>query len=166
MGLYSLRRADHQHRGIHHGQSPLRLSGEIRMPRRVQQGERCLFPVHACLLGEDGDAPFLLHFFRIQKGIPVIHASLSAHRAGKKQHGLGQGRFPRVHVGRQTDDRASRHASPSFDSAVSRLLRPGARAPAQAVYHGYPVLFKRGGTPRLPPNQGLPKCLLLFYNSC
>ena len=109
MGLDALCGTDHQHRRVHHTECPLRLPREIRMAGSVHQRQVCFVPGQASLLGEDGNTPFLFHLLRIQEGVPVIHPALPAHRPAQEQHGFGKGGFARVHMGRQSHRKASRH---------------------------------------------------------
>ena len=122
MGLDALRGADHQHRGIHHADGPLRFPGKVSMPGRIHQRQVRFPPGQPRLLGEDGDPAFLFHLLRIQESVSVIYPALPAHGAAEKQHGFGQSGFARVHMGRQTHRQLSRHGCfPPFYSLPDGL---------------------------------------------
>ena len=65
----------------------------------VQQGDFQLPRLEHRLLGEDGNAPLPLQLVGVQEGVLVIHPAQAADLAGGVEKGLGQGGFPRVHVG-------------------------------------------------------------------
>ena len=120
MRLNAVRRADDEHSQIHNAQRALRFARKVRMPGSVHEREGGFVPGQPGFLGKDGDAPLLFQRLGVQKCVAVVHPSLTAYGAGKKQHGFGQGGFAGVHMGRQTDHGALAHADSPFRQLFSQ----------------------------------------------
>ena len=101
MGLHPVSPADHKHRIVQHLQAPLRLGGEVHMARRIQQRDARVRKAEQGLLGKNRNAPLPLQLMVIQIAVPVIHAAGLFDFPGEVEHGLGQRRFSRVHMGQQ-----------------------------------------------------------------
>ena len=96
--------ADHQNGAVQHRQGALHLGGEVHVAGGVQQGDLQMLQREHRLLGEDGDAPLLLHRVGVQKGVPVVHpAQLFQFSAGVEQS-LAEGGLARVHMGQNAHD--------------------------------------------------------------
>ena len=81
MPLHAVRPADHQDCIVQHLQHTFHLGREIHVSRCVEKRKLHVFPLHDCLLGEDRNAAFSLHFVRVQECIAVIDPPQSADTA-------------------------------------------------------------------------------------
>ncbi len=112
MGLDPVGGADDQDGVVQHLEGALHLGGEVHMAGGVQEGDRQRRGLEQGLLGEDGDAPVPLQGVGVQIGVPVVHPSQGGDGPGGVEQGLGQGGFPRVHVGQNADDELFHGGSP------------------------------------------------------
>ena len=103
MGLHAVGAADDQHGIVHDLQRSFRLGREVRVPRRVQQGQLPAAPAHAGLGREDRDAPLALQRVEVQGRIPVVHPPEAPQGPAAVEDGFCQGGFARVHVGQQAE---------------------------------------------------------------
>ena len=104
MRLDPIGSADHQHGTVQDLQAALRLGGKIRVPRCIQQRHEQIGQFKERLFGKNRNAPLALQIVCIQEAVPVVHAAKLLQFSGMVEHGLGQGRFPRVHMGQYADD--------------------------------------------------------------
>ena len=100
--LHVCRRQD-KDRDVQHPQSPLRLRGEVRMARGVEENKGPLCPLKSCKLREDRDAALFLHGIRVEKGILVVHPAPHSDRTGKVKDALGERRLASIDVGQDSD---------------------------------------------------------------
>ena len=112
VGLDPVGGADDQDGVVQHLEGALHLGGEVHMAGGVQEGDRQRRGLEQGLLGEDGDAPVPLQGVGVQIGVPVVHPSQGGDGPGGVEQGLGQGGFPRVHVGQNADDELFHGGSP------------------------------------------------------
>ena len=103
MGLDAVCAADDKHRAVQDLQRAFRLSGKIRMPGSVQKRHLPVRKRESGLFGENGDASLPLQAVGVQEAVPMVHAPQLFQFSGMKQHGLGQGGLPRVHMGQDAD---------------------------------------------------------------
>ena len=103
MRLHAVGAGDDQHRAVQHLQRPLHFRGKVRVAGGVQQDHGAPRQFKARLLGEDRNPPLALQAVGVKKAVPMIHTPQLFQFSGTKQHGLGQGGLPRVHMGQHAD---------------------------------------------------------------
>ncbi len=82
VGLYAVQAADDQNGVVQHLQDPLRLGGEVHVPRRIEQGHRQIPVPHRRLACKDRDAPGALELVIVHGSVAVVHAALAFDAAG------------------------------------------------------------------------------------
>jgi len=93
-------RVDQQQHAVDHGQHPLHLAAEIRVPRRVDDIDMRAAVAHRAVFREDGDTALALEIVRVHH--PLLHVLVRSEGARLLQQLVDERRFPVVDVG---DDR-------------------------------------------------------------
>ena len=119
LGLDALGSVEHHHRGVHRGQHPVGVLGEVAVARRVEQVQN---PVPVAELHDgrcDGDAPAAFQFCPVRGGRPAL--ALAPHRArpgcqcpAVEQELLGKGGLARVGMRDDRERAPSRRLSADF----------------------------------------------------
>jgi hypothetical protein len=101
--LDPLGRIDHHQRRIHCGQHPVRVLGEVLVPRRVEEVDDAAAVLHLHHRARHGDPALLLDLHpvrgRVPRALPRLHRPGDMDRAGEKQQLLRQRGLARVRVG-------------------------------------------------------------------
>ena len=148
MRLHAVRAADDEDGRVHCRDRPLRLAGEIRVPRGVEERELHAVRNDARLLREDGDAALPLEGMGIEERVAVIDPSRLSEHPGAVQKRLGQRGLPRVHMREDADRQFFRtclfHA-PSIAHAPASGQPENGRSPDPAGTEGLsPPRFTHG----------------------
>ena len=124
MPLDAVCAADHQNRIVQNLQGSLHLRRKIHMPRRIQEGEFTFIKLQHCLFGKNRNSPGTLHSIVIQKRIFIIHTPQIPDTAAYIEHPFGQGSFPGVYMGKQTNGKFFHSMFSHFLNYFSNILSP------------------------------------------
>ena len=94
-------RVDQQHHTVHHRQGAFHFAAEVGVAGRVHDVDVGVLPVHGAVLGQDGDAAFLLQVVAVHHAFG--HFFIGAEGAALAQQHVHQGGLAVVHVGDDGD---------------------------------------------------------------
>ena len=100
---------DQQEDPVDHGQRSLHLATEVCVTRGVDQVDLRVAPLDRGCLGQDGDSTFPFLVGRVHHSLdPFL---MGSEHAGRRQHGVDEGRLAVVDVGYERDitDRVGGH---------------------------------------------------------
>ncbi len=112
----ALGRVDQQQHAVDHRQAAFDLAAEVGVARGVDDVDHRhaavgVVAVHGGVLGQDGDALFLLQVTGVHQALDGVVAAVGQ-RAGLPQHRVDQGRLPMVDVGDDGDIPKSGKSTP------------------------------------------------------
>ena len=136
-----------QQHSVHHGQRPLDLAAEVRMPGGVDDVDQDVVVVNGGVLGEDRDAALPLQVGIVHR--PFGHALVRPEDAALVQHRIDQGRLAVVDVGDDGHVAPERVGHGRGGFLVNRHLTSikGKAEPGRLEYFSFSVLPPRIALP-------------------